>query len=283
MSNELNVSFEFFPPASEKMEQVLWKSVDRLEAIKPRFVSVTYGAGGSTRERTHNIVSRLAHSTSMVPAAHLTCVDASREEIDEIIQTYWDEGVRHIVALRGDPKAGIGEQYIPREDGYANAEALVKGIKNIGDFEISVAAYPEQHPESGSLQADLDNLKAKIDAGATQAITQMFFDNEIYYRFLDACEKVGINVPIIPGIAPVINFRGTVNFAAKCGTTVPDWLHRRFVGLDDDEDTRRMVAASVAVEQVRDLYTHGVRDYHIYTMNRAELTYTICHQLKNFA
>ncbi|PCI86768.1 MAG: methylenetetrahydrofolate reductase [NAD(P)H] [Hyphomicrobiales bacterium] len=281
MNKELNVSFEFFPPATEKMEEILWKSVKRLEVLKPRFVSVTYGAGGSTRERTHNIVTRLANDTSMVPAAHLTCVDASREEIDEIVQNYWDEGVRHIVALRGDPKAGIGEKYIPRADGYANAEALVKGIKQIGDFEISVAAYPEQHPESGSLKADLDNLKAKIDAGATQAITQMFFDNEQFYRFLDECEKAGINVPIIPGIAPVINFKGTVKFAKMCGTSVPRWLHRRFDGLDDDEETRRMVAASVVVEQVRDLYAHGVRDYHIYTMNRAELTYTICHQLKN--
>ncbi|MGL1919447.1 MAG: methylenetetrahydrofolate reductase [NAD(P)H] [Hyphomicrobiales bacterium] len=283
MNDKLNVSFEFFPPANEKMEETLWKSVKRLEETKPRFVSVTYGAGGSTRERTHNIVTRLARSTSMIPAAHLTCVDASREEIDEIIQNYWDEGVRHIVALRGDPKAGIGEKYIPRADGYANAEELVHGIKRIGDFEISVAAYPEQHPESGSLQADLDNLKAKIDAGATQAITQMFFDNELFYRFMDECEKAGINVPIIPGIAPVINFKGTVNFAKKCGTSIPAWLHKRFDGLDDDIDTRKMVAAAVAVEQVRDLYAHGVRDYHIYTMNRAELTYTISHQLKNIA
>ncbi|MCJ8324509.1 MAG: methylenetetrahydrofolate reductase [NAD(P)H] [Rhizobiales bacterium] len=281
MSDKLNLSFEFFPPANEKMQEKLWVCVKRLEEIKPRFVSVTYGAGGSTRERTHKIVTHLAQNTSMIPAAHLTCVDASRDEIDQIVQKYWDDGVRHIVALRGDPQAGIGEKYTPRADGYANAEALVHGIKKIGDFEISVAAYPEQHPESGSLKADMDNLKAKIDAGASQAITQMFFDNDLYYRFLDECEKANINVPIIPGIAPVINFKGTKNFAKKCGTTIPAWLDKRFAGLDDDEDTRRLVAASVVVEQVRDLYAHGVRDYHIYTMNRAELTYAISHQLEN--
>ncbi len=281
MSNELNVSFEFFPPATEKMEETLWTSVKRLEVIKPRFVSVTYGAGGSTRERTHRTVTRIQNETSLKPAAHLTCVGAKRGEIDKIVKQYWSEGIRHIVALRGDPKGGIGEQYVPTDGGYVNAADLVGGIKNIGDFEISVAAYPEQHPESGSLQADLDNLKAKIDAGATRAITQMFFDNVVYYRFLDACEKAGINVPILPGIAPVNNFEGITKFAKMCGTTVPKSLYKRFVGLDDDPETRKMVAAAVAVEQVTDLYQHGVRDYHIYTMNRADLTFAICHQLKH--
>lgn len=281
MNNELNVSFEFFPPATEKMEDTLWASVKRLEVVKPKFVSVTYGAGGSTRERTHRTVMRIQNETSLKPAAHLTCVGAKREEIDEIIQQYWDEGIRHIVALRGDPKEGIGEKYVPIDGGYVNAADLVKGIKKIGDFEISVAAYPEQHPESTSLQTDLDNLKAKIDAGATRAITQMFFENEIYYRFLDACEKAGINVPILPGIAPVNNFAGITKFAKMCGATVPKSLYKRFVGLDDDPETRKMVAAAVAVEQVSDLYRHGIRDYHIYTMNRADLTFAICHQLKH--
>lgn len=281
MSNELNVSLEFFPPANEKMEQTLWDSIKRLEIVKPSFVSVTYGAGGSTRDRTHKTVMRIENETSLKAAAHLTCVDASRDEVDAIVQNYWDEGIRHIVALRGDPKAGIGACYIPTNNGYKNAADLVTGIKNIGDFEISVAAYPEQHPESGSLQADLDNLKAKIDAGATRAITQMFFDNELFYRFLDACEKAGINVPIVPGIAPINNFNGITKFAKLCGASVPDWLYKRFDGLDDDPETRKMVAAAVAVDQVRDLYKHGIRDFHIYTMNRAELTYTICHQLKN--
>lgn len=280
MNKELNLSFEFFPPATEKMEETLWNSVKRLEVVKPKFVSVTYGAGGSTRERTHRTVTRIQNETALKPAAHLTCVGATKAEVDEIVQQYWDEGIRHIVALRGDPKEGVAEKYQPSEGGYINAADLVGGIKKIGDFEISVAAYPEQHPESGSLEADLDNLKAKIDAGATRAITQMFFDNELYYKFLDACEKANINVPILPGLAPVNNFKGITSFAKMCGASVPKWLYQRFVGLDDDPETRKMVAAAVAVEQARDLYAHGIRDFHIYTMNRADLTFAICHQLK---
>jgi len=272
------VSFEFFPPATPKMEETLWQSVKMLETLNPRFVSVTYGAGGSTRERTHNTVKRILAETSMTPAAHLTCVGASRDEVDAIVHSYQQAGVRHIVALRGDAPDGSAP-YQPHPQGYANAEELVQGIRAIGDFEITVAAYPETHPDSPSLVADLDNLKRKIDAGATQAITQFFFEPDSYFRFLDHCRSFGIEVPIIPGILPVTNFKTLKRFAGLCGATIPSWMAELFEGLDDRPQTRQLVAASVASEMCRRLNAGGIQDFHFYTLNRAELTYAICHML----
>ena len=275
----IQVSFEFFPPKTEKMEASLWAAVRRLEPLGPSFVSVTYGAGGSTRERTHDTVARLVNETSLVPAAHLTCVDASRSDVDDVARAYHAAGVRHIVALRGDPPAGPGTNYVPHPDGYSNAAELVSGLKRIADFEIAVAAYPEKHPESPTLGADIDNLKAKIDAGADRAITQLFFDNASYYRFLDRAHARGIDVPIIPGIVPIHNFKQVAGFAAKCGATIPETLKQRFSGLDEDRETTHLVAATVVAEQVTDLVDHGVRDLHFYTLNRANLVYAICHLL----
>ncbi len=275
---EVNVSFEFFPPKTPKMEETLWASIKTLEELKPKFVSVTYGAGGSTRERTHNTVKRIVEETGLAPAAHLTCVGATRDEVDEVIQDYWDAGVRSIVALRGDPPEGAN-RYEPHPGGYANAEELVAGIKAIGDFDISVGAYPEQHPDSATLAADLDNLKRKIDAGADRAITQFFFEPDQYFRFLDHCQSYGIDVPIVPGILPVTNFTTLKRFAAVAGASVPSWLGDLFDGLDERPQTRQLVAATVAGEMVRRLYAGGVRDFHFYTLNRAELTYAICHML----
>ncbi|HLN22443.1 MAG TPA: methylenetetrahydrofolate reductase [Patescibacteria group bacterium] len=274
----LNVSFEFFPPKTEKMQESLWESVQRLKPLAPRFVSVTYGAGGTTRERTHDTVVRIAHEAGIQVASHLTCVGASRGEIDDIARRYWDEGIRHIVALRGDAPEGQGT-YVPHPQGYAFAADLVEGLKRVADFEISVAAYPETHPEALSAQADLDNLKRKIDAGATRAITQYFFDVEVFFRFRDRCAAAGITVPIAPGILPVTNFAQVTKFSAACGTSVPDWMADLFTGLDDDPDTRRLVAATVAAEQCRALVAGGVTDLHFYTLNRADLTYAICHLL----
>lgn len=275
----IRVSFEFFPPKTEEMEQALWRAIERLEPLQPNFVSVTYGAGGSTRERTHSTVARIVRETALRPAAHLTCVAASRAEVDDVVRTYRDAGVNHIVALRGDPPAGVGTRYEPHPDGYATSTDLIKGIRRIGDFEISVSAYPEKHPESSSFDQDIDVLKAKIDAGATRAVTQFFFDNAVYLRFLERVRARGIDIPIIPGIVPVQNFRQTASFAQKTGASVPQWLAERFEGLDDDIDTRRLVAAAVAAEQVLDLAERGVRDFHFYTMNKADLVFAICHLL----
>ena len=278
-SDEIGVSFEFFPPKTADMETQLWDCVERLAPLEPNFVSVTYGAGGSTRERTHNTVARMVKEGKVTPAAHLTCVGATRAEVDEVVRDYWGAGVRHIVALRGDPQGGLGTTFAPHPGGYAHSTALIAGIRAIGDFEILVSAYPEKHPESASLDADIDVLKAKVDAGATRAITQFFFDNAHYLRFVDKVRARGITIPILPGIVPVQNFRQTASFAAKTGASVPAWLARRFEGLENDPATRKLIAASVAAEQVLDLVDHGVRDFHFYTMNRADLVFAICHLL----
>ena len=272
------LSFEFFPPKNEKLEQDLWACIRRLEPLAPRFVSVTYGAGGSTRARTHDTVARLVRETGLTPAAHLTCVGATRDEVDEVARGYQEAGVRHIVALRGDPPAGA-ERYEPHPGGYAQAEDLVRGLRRIGDFDISVGAYPETHPAALSADADLDFLKRKIDAGANRAITQYFFDTDVYLRFLDRCHAAGITVPIVPGILPVLNFAQVKRFSAMCGASVPVWLENLFEGLEQDEPTRRLVAATVAAEQVRILQANGVDEFHIYTMNRPDLTYAIAHIL----
>ncbi len=274
-----DISYEFFPPKTPEMEAQLWDSIARLAPLKPKFVSVTYGAGGSTRERTHNIVARLAAETDILPAAHLTCVSAAREEIDEIVRDYRNAGVRHIVALRGDPPTGVGTKFEPHPRGYRSSTELVRGIRAIGDFEISVSTYPEGHPESRTIDDDLDALEAKIDAGATRAITQFFFENDVYFRFLDKARARGIKIPIVPGIMPVQNFKQTANFARKAGASVPDWLAHRFEGLDDDPVTRRLIAAAVAAEQVLGLAENGVREFHFYTNNRADLVFAICHLL----
>jgi methylenetetrahydrofolate reductase (NADPH) len=274
----IEVSFEFFPPADADMEATLWKSVERLAPLAPRFVSVTYGADGSTRERTHNVVTRIQRETPLIGAPHLTCVGASRGEILDIARRYWDQGIRHLVALRGDPPQGQAG-YVPHPDGFAYASHLVAGLKSVADFDISVAAYPEVHPEAPSAEFDLDNLKRKVDAGASRAITQFFYDTSLFLRFRDRCQAAGINTPIVPGILPITRFPQVLRFAARCGATIPDWLKHRFHGLDDDPDTRRLIAASVAIEQVQELERQGVRDFHFYTLNRAELTYAICHAL----
>jgi len=275
----IRVSFEFFPPKTAEMEQSLWEAIARLAPLEPNFVSVTYGAGGSTRERTHATVKRILTETMLTPAAHLTCVAATRAEIDAVIAGYAGAGVRHIVALRGDPPSGAGERYTPHPGGYQNAADLVAGIKRHGDLEVSVSAYPEKHPDSPSVEADIDMLKAKVDAGASRAITQFFFENNLYFRYLDRVRAGGINIPIVPGILPVQNFKTTKSFAARCGASVPAWLAERFDGLDDDAATRKLIAAAVAAEQVLDLVDHGVTDFHFYTMNRADLVYAICHLL----
>jgi methylenetetrahydrofolate reductase (NADPH) len=275
----MHVSFEFFPPKTEEMEKTLWEAINRLAPLNPSFVSVTYGAGGSTRERTHSTVKRVLNETNLVPAAHLTCVAATCGEIDEVIQGYWDAGVRHIVALRGDPVEGIGVRYAPHPGGYENSAALVSGIKQIGDFEVSVSAYPEKHPDSANVGADIDMLARKVDAGATRAITQFFFENDCYFRYLDRVRARGIDIPIVPGILPVQNFKQTKTFADRCGASVPQWLADRFGGLEDDAATRKLIAAAVAAEQVFDLVDRGVTDFHFYTMNRADLVYAICHLL----
>lgn len=272
------VSFEFFPPKSDAMAEQLWQVVTTLEALNPTFVSVTYGAGGSTRERTHTTVRRIVQETSLKPAAHLTCVGARRDEIDAVARDYWDAGVRHIVALRGDAPAGE-EHYTPHPDGYAYASDLVEGLKKVADFEISVASYPEGHPEATSPEADLDNLKRKVDAGASQAITQYFFDVTLYEQFMERVCAAGITVPIIPGILPVTNVKQMMKFSAMCGTDVPGWMVRMFEGLDDDPDTRQLVAASIAIEQCRLLQKLGCEQFHFYTLNRSELVMAICHML----
>jgi methylenetetrahydrofolate reductase (NADPH) len=276
---DIDVSFEFFPPKTAAMEEALWRSIRRLEPLDPRYVSVTYGAGGSTRERTHATVARILRETKLKPAAHLTCVAATRAEVDEVIRDYWDLGVRHIVALRGDPPGGVGERYQPTQGGYVNAADLCAGIKRIAPFEISVACYPEKHPESPSVEADIDMLKAKIDAGASTAITQFFFDNEVFFRYLDRVRAAGITIPIVPGLIPIHNFKQVSGFAAKSGASVPDWLGHRFEGLDDDQETRHLVAGAVAAEQVLGLVDQGITEFHFYTLNRADLVYAICYLL----
>jgi methylenetetrahydrofolate reductase (NADPH) len=280
----IRVSFEFFPPKTEEMEKTLWESIERLAPLRPAFVSVTYGAGGTTRERTHATVKRILDETALTPAAHLTCVAATRDEVDDVVRGYLSAGVRHIVALRGDPVGGVGTAYAPHPGGYVNAADLVGGIKRLAaaekaDIEVSVSAYPERHPESPSDEADIDMLAAKVDAGATRAITQFFFDNDLYLRYLDRVRTRGITIPIVPGILPVQNFKQTRAFAERTGASVPAWLADRFAGLDDDPATRKLIAAAVAAEQVFDLVDRGVTEFHFYTMNRADLVYAVCHLL----
>jgi methylenetetrahydrofolate reductase (NADPH) len=278
VAGDIEVSFEFFPPKTEKMEQTLWESVKTLEPLQPRFVSVTYGAGGSTRERTHATVERIQRETSLQAAAHLTCVEATRDEVDEIARSYWTAGIRHIVALRGDPPEQ-GRSFTPHPGGYANAVELVAGLRKIAPFEISVAAYPECHPDSANRAADLDNLWRKFDAGADRAITQFFFSPECFFRFRDTAAAMGIDAEIVPGILPVSNVAQTRKFAASCGATIPPWLDRLFEGLDNLPAARQLVAATVAAELCGQLYAGGVRHFHFYTLNRAELAYAICHLL----
>jgi methylenetetrahydrofolate reductase (NADPH) len=276
------VSFEFFPPGDEAMAQQLWQSVQRLAPLRPSFVSVTYGADGSTRTRTHEFVQRVLHETDLRVAPHLTCVGASRQEVLDIAKGYWEQGVRHLVALRGDaPAANLTAEglYRPHPEGFAYASDLVKGLSQVGQFEMSVAAYPEGHPESGGLTAELENLKRKVDAGADRAITQFFFETDFFLRYRDRCAAAGIRANIVPGILPITRFPQLLRFAARCGASVPDWLRSRFDGLDDDPETRRMIAANVAIEQVQRLRQHGVEEFHFYTLNRAELAYAICHAL----
>jgi methylenetetrahydrofolate reductase (NADPH) len=275
---DIHVSFEFFPPKTEKMEETLWESVKTLEPLAPRFVSVTYGAGGSTRERTHATVARIVRETSIPAAAHLTCVNATREEVDAIARSYWEVGVRHIVAIRGDPPEQ-GAKFAPHPGGYANAAELVAGLKKVAPFEISVAAFPECHPDSPSLDADLENLRRKVDAGANRATTQFFFDPECFFRYQDKVAAAGIDVEILPGIMPVTNFAAISRMAAINGTSVPDWVGRLFEGLDDLPAARQLVAATIAAELCAQLYAGGVRHFHFYTLNRAELSYAICHLL----
>jgi methylenetetrahydrofolate reductase (NADPH) len=277
--SELAVSFEFFPPKTAAMEDALWAAIGKLEPLEPKFVSVTYGAGGSTRERTHATITRILRQTAMKPAAHLTCVDATAREVDEVIRAYWQAGVRHIVALRGDPAQGTGARYTPCPGGYKNAADLTRGIKRIADFEVTVSAYPEKHPDSPTVEADIDMLAAKVDAGATRAITQFFFSNDDYWRYLDRIAARGISVPVIPGLIPIHNFKQVASFAKRCGTSVPSRLAARFEGLENDPETTHLVAAPVAAEQIDALVKGGAREFHFYTLNRASLVFAICHML----
>ena len=277
IAHPFEVSFEFFPPNTPEMEETLWRSIKRLEPLAPRFVSVTYGANGSTRERTHRTVRRILTETTLVPAAHLTCVGANKDDVLAVADEYWDAGVRHIVALRGDPP--VGTAYAPHPEGFPFATELVQGLRTRHDFEISVSAYPEGHPEAPSLHVDLDNLKRKVDAGATRAITQFFFDNDVYFRFVERAQRAGIKVPIVPGIMPVTNFVQMRKFAARTGASIPSHMGWLFEGLENDADTRRLVAATVAAEQCQALANHGVYEFHFYTLNRADLSYAICHIL----
>jgi methylenetetrahydrofolate reductase (NADPH) len=278
-ANQIAVSFEFFPPKTEAMERQLWDAVETLAPVAPTFMSVTYGAGGSTRDRTHAIVSRIQNDLNVPAAAHLTCVNATRDEIDAIADAYWQAGIRHIVALRGDPPGGIGGEYVPTPGGYAYANELVEGLHALHSFEISVAAYPECHPQATSSDADLDALKRKIDAGATRAITQFFFDTDCYARFLERAQKAGITVPIVPGILPLTNFARAAEMAKSCNASIPEAVHAQFAGLDDDPAARHDVATKVATDQCRALHALGIRNFHFYTLNRAELVLGICRSL----
>ncbi len=275
----IRVSFEFFPPKNDEMEARLWDTVQRLEPLNPDFVSVTYGAGGSTRERTERTVRRILTGSKLVPAAHLTCVDATREEIDAVIATFAAMGVKRFVALRGDPAAGVGARYRPHEGGYANAAELVGALGRAGTFDISVSAYPEKHPESPDFATEIEMLKRKVDNGATRAITQFFFDNDLYERYVERVRRAGIYIPVVPGILPIHNFTQVANFSARCGAHVPSWLAERFEGLQGDAQTHALVAAAVAAEQVMDLVERGVSDFHFYTMNRSDLAFAICHMI----
>jgi methylenetetrahydrofolate reductase (NADPH) len=275
----IRASFEFSPPKTEAMERTLWDAVARLVPLRPTFFSVTYGAGGSTRQRTHDTVARLKKETSIDAAAHLTCVAATKGEIDDVARAYWEAGIRHIVALRGDPPAEMGGVYRAHPGGYANAAELVAGLKKIGDFQISVAGYPEKHPDSPNAQADLENLKRKVDAGADRCITQFFFEADDFLHFRDRAAAAGIHVPIVPGILPVSSFQTVTRFAGLCGASVPVWLANLFEGLEDDAETRRMIAATVAGDLCRRLHDEGVDQFHFYTLNRADLTFAICHLL----
>ncbi len=278
LPGDAEISFEFFPPKSEKMEEQLWDAVVTLAPLAPRFVSVTYGAGGSTRERTHATVARIIKETGIAAAAHLTCVDASKQEIREVAEAYWEAGVRHIVALRGDPPV-MGQAFAPHPKGYGSAAELVKGLKEIAPFEISVAAYPETHPDADCPQTDIDNLKRKLDAGATRAISQFFFDPENFFRFRDSCAAAGIEHELVPGILPVSNVAQARKFAGMCGAVIPQWMDDLYEGLDDHPAARQLVAATLTAEMCRKLYAGGVRHFHFYTLNRAELAYAICHLL----
>jgi methylenetetrahydrofolate reductase (NADPH) len=275
----VSVSFEFSPPKTPEAEESLWTCIRRLEPLNPSFVSVTYGAGGSTRERTHRTVKRMLDETTLKPAAHLTCVGASREEVDEVVRDYWESGIRHIVALRGDPPGAIGGAYVPHADGYANATELTRGIRAVAPFEVSVGLYPQVHPESPGIDHDIDVLKAKIDAGATRAITQFFFDTDTFLRFMERVRKAGVTIPISPGIMPVSNFKGLQRMADPCGIPLPGWLGNLFEGLDNDPETRRLIACSIAAETCARLAEEGFTDFHFYTLNRADLVYAICRVL----
>jgi methylenetetrahydrofolate reductase (NADPH) len=279
IGEKISVSFEFFPPKTDEMEARLWDTVTKLEPLSPKFVSVTYGAGGSTRERTARTVGRILKESRLTPAAHLTCVDAARGEIDQVIAEFAGMGVTRFVALRGDPAEGVGARYRPHEGGYANAAELVSALRAAGDFDISVSAYPEKHPESPDFATDIEMLKRKVDNGATRAITQFFFDNDLYERYVERVRRAGIYIPIVPGILPVHNFTQVANFSARCGAHVPAWLAERFDGLQDDPQTHALVASAVAAEQVMDLVEGGVNDFHFYTMNRADLVFAICHMI----
>ena len=279
VSGKLRVSFEFFPPKTDAMEARLWETVKRLEPLSPSFVSVTYGAGGSTRERTARTVKRILEETQLTPAAHMTCVDASRDDVDQVVGEFVDMGVKRFVALRGDPSAGVGAAYRPHPDGYANGAELVGAMKRQGDLDISVSAYPEKHPESPDFATDIDMLKRKVDNGATRAITQFFFDNDLYERYVERARRAGIYIPIVPGVLPIHNFTQVANFAGRCGASIPGWLAERFAGLEDEPQIHALVASAVAAEQVLDLMERGIDDFHFYTMNRADLVYAVCHMI----
>jgi methylenetetrahydrofolate reductase (NADPH) len=279
IGDKIRVSFEFFPPKTDEMEARLWETVKRLEPLRPKFVSVTYGAGGSTRERTARTVGRILSDSALMPAAHLTCIDATRETVDEVIQQFAGLGVTRFVALRGDPSAGVGTRYQPHPGGYANGADMVAALRRHGDFDISVSAYPEKHPESPDFATDIEMLKRKVDNGATRAITQFFFDNDIYERYVERVRRAGIYIPIVPGILPVHNIAQVANFSARAGAHVPAWLRERFEGLENDPQTHALVASAVAAEQVLDLVERGVGDFHFYTMNRADLAFAICHMI----
>jgi methylenetetrahydrofolate reductase (NADPH) len=275
-SSNLRVSFEFFPPKNDKMQTVLWEAIKKLESLSPDFVSVTYGAGGSTRERTHETVSRIVKETSLTPAAHLTCVGAPATEIDEVARAYWEAGIRHIVALRGDPEAGIGEKYVPQIDGYGYANDLVAGLSKIAPFELSVGAYPERHPESANWDAEIDSLKRKVDAGATRAITQFFFAADTFLEFQDRVLDAGINIPIVPGLMLQPNYAGLKRMSTMCGISIPKWYDELFDGLENDPQTRLLLTASTIAELTSQLHEQGVRHFHFYTLNKADLAYSVC-------
>jgi methylenetetrahydrofolate reductase (NADPH) len=277
LGERVRASFEFFPPKNDEMESRMWETIRRLEPLEPAYVSVTFGAGGSTRERSMEAVRRIITDSSLDPAAHLTCVDATRDEVDEVIQEFAAMGVRRFVALRGDPSAGVGTRYRPHPQGYSNGAELVGALARAGDFDISVSAYPEKHPESPDFATDIDMLKRKVDNGATRAITQFFFENDLYERYVERVRRAGIYIPIVPGVLPVHNFAQVAGFAGRCGTHVPQWLAERFDGLENDPQTHALVSAAVAAEQVLDLVERGVEEFHFYTMNRAELAFAICH------